>query len=396
MKAFCNFLVLFLLTLNLRGQGNFVPNPGFEFHSNCPGGSAQVYFATPWTQYNSADYFDTCATDSWCDIPNNGFGFQYPHTGEAYCGLGTFIGDPNLHYNYREFLQVKLSDTLKANSHYCINYFVSLADSSQFSCSNIGMYFSLTAINPITLSGLFFIINYTAQVENNPVNNPISDTMNWIEISGDYLAQGGETYITIGNFDKDSNSTWQNLQHGSNNAPGTYLYIDDVSIYENIDANAGVQHSICKNDSIRIGTNPKQGISYLWSSSDTFALSDSASANPWVKPPVTTTYYLTIADTGNLYCMGASTDTVTITVNDCTPPPDFFVPTILKGNELFSISALPPNTMLEIFDSRGRLVYKQENYQNDFSAVHLSEGVYVYRLSFSDNTVQKGKVCVVK
>jgi hypothetical protein len=395
MKSYWSFLLLFLINLNLRGQGNLVPNPGFEIHSNCPGGSSQVYFATPWREYNSADYYDTCAGSNGYDIPKNFEGFQYPHNGEAYCGLFTFIGTPNLHFNYREFLQVKLDDTLKANSNYCIDYFVNLADTSRFSCSNIGMYFSSTTISPITLSGLFFIINYTAQVENDPVNNPISDTMNWIEISGDYLAQGGETYITIGNFDKDSNSTWQDLQNGSN-LPEAYLFIDDISIYEKADANAGVQHSICKNDSIRIGNNPKQGISYLWSSSDTLALNDSASANPWVKPPVTTTYYLTIADTGNLYCIGSSIDSVTITVNDCTPPPDFFVPTILKGNELFSIQALPPNTLLEIFDSRGRLVYKQENYQNDFSAVHLSEGMYVYRLSFSDNTVQKGKVCVVK
>src|ERR1700751_3287325 len=89
MKSF-GFLLLFSLFLHdVKAQGNLVPNPGFEFHTICPGGAQQVTYAIPWAQYNSADYFDTCATDSWCDIPNNEFGFQYPHTGEAYCGLAT-------------------------------------------------------------------------------------------------------------------------------------------------------------------------------------------------------------------------------------------------------------------------------------------------------------------
>jgi len=62
------------------------------------------------------------------------------------------------------------------------------------------------------------IIHLSAQV-NNPNGIFISDTLNWTEISGSFIATGGENFITIGNF-KDTS-----IIHGSG-----YYYIDDVCL----------------------------------------------------------------------------------------------------------------------------------------------------------------------
>ncbi|MDQ3108909.1 MAG: gliding motility-associated C-terminal domain-containing protein [Bacteroidota bacterium] len=160
-------------------------------------------------------------------------------------------------------------------------------------------------------------------------------------------------------------------------------------------ADAGSNAFICKEDSIQIGVfAADSGVAYSWYPPT--GLSDPTSANPWAKPDSTTIYVLTISDPNGLYCLGNSTDSVTVTVNDCPVPPEYFVPGILKGDERFTISALPQNTSLKIFDLRGRLIYNAENYQNDFSVTHLAAGIYVYRLRFADGSLQEGKVCVIE
>jgi hypothetical protein len=397
MKLLALFIGVFYYVQVSRAQGNLVPNPGFEIHTNCPSGSAQFIYIPPWVEYNSADYYDTCSVNPYYDIPKNYEGFQYAHSGTAYCGLISFINSPTLHNNYREFIQVQLLDTLKSNVTYCVRYYVNIADTSGAFCSNIGTYFSSATINPISWTSSFYIINFIAQAENNALTNPIADTSNWVEINYEYVAQGGERYVTIGNFRTDSNSTWQDAQNGSG-FPFTYLFLDDVSIHEKVNADIINNYSICNGDSIAISTSfPDSGLVYQWSPS--IYLSDSTSAQPWAKPTTTTTYTLTISDPNGLYCIGNSADSVTITVNDCTPPPPspaFSIPTLLTGNELFYITSLPINANLELYDSRGRLVYKENNYQNNFNSEQLVAGVYLYQLSFPDGTFMKGKICKVK
>ncbi len=94
--------------------------------------------------------------------------------------------------------------------------------------------------------------------------------------------------------------------------------------------------------------------------------------------------------------MGNTVDSVTITVNDCTLPELFFVPTLLHSKDLFVISGLPENSVLEVFDVRGRIVYKNENYDNSLSGATLAAGSYVYRLSFATGETQTGKIVVIR
>jgi gliding motility-associated-like protein len=68
----------------------------------------------------------------------------------------------------------------------------------------------------------------TPQLINDEIANPLTDKNNWTKFSGTYVATGTESYITIGNFN-DNASTDTNFI-GGGSYPGSYYYIDDVSI----------------------------------------------------------------------------------------------------------------------------------------------------------------------
>jgi hypothetical protein len=361
-------------------QGNLVPNPSFEIKSGCPNTSNQVYLATGWINPTggSPDYFDTCGSIMF-NVPDNYVGSQNAHSGSAYPGLAVNLGW------YREYIQALLDYSMTDGQTYCVSFYVSAAGHCDFLSIAPQLYISDSAIGHSSATYL----PYSPQVL---IQGIVYDTTNWILISGEYVAHGGEHFVTIGNFFDEPNTPYDSIGNTPN--PSAYFYIDDVSIYQKITADAGNDQTICLGDSIQIGPPPLNGVTYRWNTSA--GLSDSTAAQPFAKPRQTTTYYLSIADTGNLYCAGTLTDSVTITVNDCTPPPVYNVPTVLLRDELFVISALPAHTVLELYDGNGRKVLNDGDYQNNFSAVHLAAGIYFYRLYFTDGTSQRGEICVVK
>ena len=56
----------------------------------------------------------------------------------------------------------------------------------------------------------------------------LTDTLNWMRIGGYYKANGGEQYITIGDFKPFT--TGDTLNTGNDTYPGAYYYIDDVTV----------------------------------------------------------------------------------------------------------------------------------------------------------------------
>ncbi len=172
---------------------------------------------------NTPDYFNLCAIDSIggvvFGVPSNFWGFQPARTGNAYAGAGTDgYGD--------EYIGVKLDSALKLNTKYCVEFYVSLAD-CKYSTSSIGAYFS-----PSILTDYSILTNLpvTPQIANSP-SRMLSDTATWMLVSGNFIAAGGEQYMTIGNF-LDQPSTVYTLTYPSNFNNVAFYYIDDVSVTE--------------------------------------------------------------------------------------------------------------------------------------------------------------------
>ena len=221
------FLILLLQTKLIFSQ-NFVPNPSFEDTITCPqqigypcpntnqGSFDAVYF---WSNpiCTSSDIFHQCSPNN-ISIPNNSFGHQYARSGNAMAGV--FSGCTMVNgSNYSEYITSSLTNPLSAGELYTVSFYVVCATPS-LTCNGtngIGAFLSI-GFPDTTGSKQAYRLNLTAQV-NNPISNIISDTINWILIADTLTANGGENYITIGNFLPDSSFIG-----------GAYFYIDDIKV----------------------------------------------------------------------------------------------------------------------------------------------------------------------
>jgi gliding motility-associated-like protein len=229
---------------------NLVPNPSFEAFpdyapelcncgplSNSWGAPYPPDFLTPpWYSPTSGspDCFKPCANDMQphYGVPANIFGNQLPRTGIGYaftcCLFDSVFCNNNPYYkDYREYLQVKLADSLLSGKNYYAEFFVSNPDSLRYATDRIGLYFSDTAIWLPWMD--FHVLNFQPQIENSE-GNYICDKENWTRVSGIYTAHGGEKFITIGNFYSDENSKYMDCNASLLNNVDLGFYIDDVSV----------------------------------------------------------------------------------------------------------------------------------------------------------------------
>ncbi len=241
-------LFIYLLFFLIAKTQNLVPNPSFETYTMCPNSGNQIEYAIPWnaaTTNSSTDYFNSCASGI-SGVPYN-LGFQYARTGNAYAGLIFYVGT-----NLREYLQVQLNTAMIPNSVYYVDFYVNLSNVNWSSpCNNIAANFSATRPFTNNFGELQSLIPHI-MLQGNPV---ISDTMNWVQISGCYTAQGGEEYLTIGNFFDNAHTTIT----GTNTA--SYYYIDDVRVEEIAGTCvAGIHESSFLSEAVRVYPNPTSDI----------------------------------------------------------------------------------------------------------------------------------------
>jgi len=300
-------------------QINLVPNPSFEDTIACPSSPGQINFATSWINPTMAspDYMNSCNTTQF-GVPSNYLGVQNAHTGKAYALVGMYCYCPGSN-NYREYIQVSLNNFLIKDEKYCIEFYVSLMNGKylEYAVNNIGVYFSTTAVSSTNYDPL----PYVPQVIN-PPSNPLTNTGVWTKVSGQYISQGGERYITIGNFNDNATSDTVFIKKGSSLQSG--YYIDDVSVIH-LDADAGKDTAICKGSSLQLGRATSAGLAYNWQPAT--SLSNTSIAQPIATPTVTTTYYLTATLNGGC----AKQDTVTVTVVNANAGNDT---TLCKGSSV--------------------------------------------------------------
>ncbi len=217
------------------GMGNspyaqeLVPNGNFNYSDTCSFQSLSApQELIPWVQhYSSPDYYHPCFPTDW-SLPSNFWGGGESFSGEGYIGLIAFF-ETNL---LREFVNIELIEGLVEGVSYHAEFHVSMMDSCWYASRNLGALFS----ESIPSDNLQFLLNMNPQVRYGG-SGFLTDKQGWVKVEQSFTAQGGERYLTIGNFDDDENTDTLFVPGGGSFRPNqpdywsfAYYYIDGVSV----------------------------------------------------------------------------------------------------------------------------------------------------------------------
>lgn len=203
-------------------QINLVPNPSFEEYTDCPTGVPDLEGkCNNWTPFRGTpDYFNNCSPIVGF---NNPFGYQVARTGNAYAGFGNFQKTIS---NMREQVGVELLSQLEIG----IKYFISFHVSSAYT-------YLLVNIASNKIGAVFTTYQYDDPNLNYPLfnschvvtNTIITDTMNWVKISGSFVADSAYRYLVIGGFFDDQHIDTIHFPYQVVSQV-SYYYLDDVCV----------------------------------------------------------------------------------------------------------------------------------------------------------------------
>jgi hypothetical protein len=215
---------------------NLVPNPDFEQRDfdfcGIAGSTDLSNSLADWYSATSGTpdvYFTDIVSSCWNFQPNSTYsgsigikGSQLPRSGSSMSGIGiyTIAG-----MNQREYIQVELSSPLIPTGKYLVEYYVSLADYTEFASNNLGFHLSTTAVS----NGTDGLLSVNPQFASSYV---IGDTQGWVRIVDTIVASDAFSFLTIGNFDDDSSTVVESNATASFEPGmyGAYYFIDDVRV----------------------------------------------------------------------------------------------------------------------------------------------------------------------
>jgi OOP family OmpA-OmpF porin len=230
-------LILFTLTLSaiaVQSQ-NLVINPGFEtyneeaFQKTCKLIFRDDVNVPGWSgtgSYSSAA-FHQCSSKSMY-LSSQKLGVK-PHSGKWMIGF-TANKTPKGN-DHREYIIGKLSQQCKAGVEYKCSFYLSPRDGCDNGVTELAAAFSAQADVSETFNAGFSI---NPQLVFN--TSAITEKGKWYKIEAIYTAAGNEQYITIGNFNNDTNSVQLPLSPDSKYADhwnwyaSSFYFIDDVEV----------------------------------------------------------------------------------------------------------------------------------------------------------------------
>jgi OOP family OmpA-OmpF porin len=190
---------------------NLVPNPSFEEYSFLPTNDlGAMRCVNEWTTPNgtNGDYFHPDARGKHYGVPNNQYGRTAAHSGKAYAGI--CIGD-----GISEYLQNELTETLVKGAVYRVEFFVCKSKLKRGTVNNLGVLL----VDKILLTGPMGGIVAKPQISfKEPDGFKETD---WIKLSYDFTAEGGEKTVIIGSFLERGGVEVKKYSH---------YHIDDVSV----------------------------------------------------------------------------------------------------------------------------------------------------------------------
>ncbi len=395
--------LLFICTLfKAQPIANVIANGSFEEVYNCTGPSYPLTIAKYWLSIDSTSvaggYFGICNGS----IPLNGNTYQFPHTGNAYVMSTFYYGSTG-----RGYLKNRMRQNLQAGKTYCAKFYVNITNTSTYGMDGFGVYFGNDLIDTITKCTI--PLPYISPQVDNTAGNIISDTLDWVPVTGTFVANGTEKYALIGNF--KSNAAIDTALINPTNMPLVFtdVCIDDVSCFDiDLPAYAGRDTSIVPSASVYIGQQSDVGIdeACTWYQLPNISTPIATGAGLWVNPIVTTTYVVR----QQLWCSGVLWDTVVVNIN----PVGFEENS--KSGETIDIFPVPATNELDIrfknafptdqiikvqlFDAFGRIVYDRnltlDQQKTTINIQPFPSGVYLSRLRNSKDDLLKSTRIIIE
>jgi gliding motility-associated-like protein len=175
----------------------------------------------------------------------------------------------------------------------------------------------------------------------------------------------------------------------------------NATVFAGVTVSAGPAVTSILGAPVQLNGSSNQPGTYMWTPPT--GLSATNILNPFAAPLTTTTYQLKVTTANG--CVDSSSVTVTV-IDKCDEPMIAFTPNGDGINDLWLVTN--PNCLrsaqVEIFNRYGALVYKSDNYQNNWDGTYkgkpVADGTYYYLLKYrmiNNNVVQKkGNVTVLR
>ncbi|HQQ93624.1 MAG TPA: T9SS type A sorting domain-containing protein [Bacteroidia bacterium] len=399
------FSSLFCYTLFLKAQViNYVNNGSFEECVNC---LTPPYISVPkyWGALDSGFAFMYCTINQpLSNLPYFG-GYQIPRSGKSmiastvYCATNTCI-----YINSRNYPRNRLKCPLKANTAYCLKYYINNLNYNSVAIDAHAAFFGNNLIDTINYCRL--PLTYLVPQVHNTVGNIISDTLGWSLISGTFVATGTEKYLLLGNFQSDANTATILINPASLPAYATDIFYDDASVIElDLPAFAGRDTTLITGDSLFLGREPDVGINEacIWYKLPGITPIDTI-AGFWIKPTSTCTYVvrqeicgLVKWDTVLVSLSGVGLIEMEAYQNDIklfpNPASDFI-------QVYYSLDISEPFKSVSFYNNLGQLVLKVElSFKNKKASIPISSlenGIYILELESPSGHSLKKRLTVHK
>lgn len=190
-------------------QKNIVPNGSFENFRKKTGNIKQ---AIPWQQIASVDFYQE-------PLEKDTGTHRGAYTGSCYAGL-------RFQKKYKEFVQVRLAEAMHRGTTYNFEMHLRLAYWSNALLKSLGVLISKGGYHGQGDAVRSCIIDSVCK-KGGFINN-----YQWFKISGKYKADGGEKYITIGNFSPKVEKDIVRINIFKLGFKEAYYFVDEISIFK--------------------------------------------------------------------------------------------------------------------------------------------------------------------
>lgn len=207
MKRLITILTIALLAAVGYSQ-NVVQNPGLEYPT-----SGDIFQPAAYAA-DAANWFSIDAGT----VPDNAYGVQSPHAGQAFAGLHAWHLYGTQQVNY---LSGTISPPLVAGEQYEFSMWVSLSDESRLAAPALQVYFS---------QRMPLVIDSNIEPQLWQTGQPVMEKEGWQKIGWTFTATDPWARFTVANFNYPPTGT--SWPQNSGTLDGAFYYLDDFCLVQ--------------------------------------------------------------------------------------------------------------------------------------------------------------------